>query len=117
MYEDAVLLYRTAIDNAQLTDADLKQRPELVSKLNQADGYVRARSYRSAFRIYKDQSRKILFIFPQVTYQVASGDYLTMIASRYNTTVDAILQANNLGSNKKITLGQELVIPVQEEQP
>jgi LysM repeat protein len=48
---------------------------------------------------------------------VASGDYLTMIASRYNTTVDAILQANNLGSNKKITIGQELVIPVQEEQP
>ena len=40
-YEDAVLLYRTAIDNAQLSDADLKQRPELVSKLNQADGYVR----------------------------------------------------------------------------
>jgi tetratricopeptide (TPR) repeat protein len=115
MYEDAVLLYRTAIDNAQVSDADLKQRPELVSKLNQADGYVRARSYRSAFRIYRDQARKILFIFPQVTYQVASGDYLTMIASRYNTTVDAILQANNLGSTKKITIGQELVIPVQQQ--
>jgi tetratricopeptide (TPR) repeat protein len=115
MYEDAVLLYRTAIDNAQLSDADLKQRPELVSKLNQADGYLRARSYRSAFRVYRDQARKILFIFPQVTYQVASGDYLTMIASRYNTTVDAILQANNLGSTKKITIGQELVIPVQQQ--
>jgi tetratricopeptide (TPR) repeat protein len=115
MYEDADLLYRTAIDNAQLSDADLKQRPELVSKLNQADGYVRARSYRSAFRVYRDQARKILFIFPQVTYQVASGDYLTMIASRYNTTVDAILQANNIGSTKKIVVGQELVIPVQQQ--
>ena len=115
MYEDADLLYRTAIDEAQLSEKDLKQRPELVSKLNQADGYMRARSYRSAFRIYRDQARKILFIFPQVTYQVASGDYLTMIASRYNTTVDAILQANNLGSTKKITIGQELVIPVQQQ--
>ena len=114
LYEDAVLLYRTAIDSANLSDADLKQRPELISKLKQADGYVQIRSYRSAFRIYRDQARKILFIFPKVSHVVRAGEYLTSLANQYNTTVEAILQANNLGSTKKVTTGQELVIPVLE---
>ncbi|HEY5729189.1 MAG TPA: LysM peptidoglycan-binding domain-containing protein [Anaerolineales bacterium] len=114
LYEDAVLLYRSAIDSANLSDADLKQRPELISKLKQADGYVQIRSYRSAFRIYRDQARKILFIFPKVSHVVRAGEYLTSLANQYNTTVEAILQANNLGSTKKVTTGQELVIPVLE---
>ena len=114
MYEDADLLYRSAIDSASLSEEDLKQRPELISKLKQADGYIQIRSYRSAFRIYRDQARKILFIFPKVTHVVRSGDYLTSLANQYHTTVEAILQANNLGSTKKVTAGQELVIPVLE---
>ncbi len=115
MYEDAVMLYRTAIENANLSEADMKQRPELVGKLKQADNYVLTRSYRSAFRIYRDQARKILFIFPKVSHVVESGEYLTAIASHYNTTVAAILAANNMGSTKKIVVGQELVIPVQQQ--
>jgi len=112
-YEDAVLLYRTAIDTADFSEADLNARPELVTKLRQADGYVQARSYRTAYRLYRDQARKLSFIFPKVTYVVVTGDYLTLIASHYNTTVGAILQANNLSTGQKITAGQQLEIPVQ----
>ena len=112
-YEDAVLVYRSAIDTANFSETDLKARPDLVTKLRQADGYVQARSYRTAYRFYRDQARKLLFIFPKVTYVVVTGDYLTLIASHYNTTVAAILQANNLSTGQKITAGQQLEIPVQ----
>ena len=46
------------------------------------------------------------------TYVVAPGDYLASIARRFNTTVTAIAQANNIANINIIYVGQRLVIPV-----
>ncbi len=110
-YENAVLIYQSAIEQANLPSEELQKRPDLLDKLNLAASYAQGRNYRSAYRVYRDAARRILSIFPTTTYVVQSGDYITMLARRYNTTVEAILQANNLNSVKKITAGQELVIP------
>ena len=45
-----------------------------------------------------------------ISYTVKKGDTLYQIASRYNTTVDAIKSLNNLTSNV-LTIGQVLKIP------
>jgi tetratricopeptide (TPR) repeat protein len=111
-YEAAVQIYRTAIDEASLTEADLEERQDLLAQLDSADSYANRRNYRSAFREYREAARRVTFLLPNVTYVVQSGDYLTSLASRYHTTVDAIAQANGLDFTKKITIGQELVIPV-----
>jgi hypothetical protein len=42
---------------------------------------------------------------------VAEGETLTAIARQYNTTVDAIVQLNNLGDRELIRQGQTLRIP------
>jgi LysM repeat protein len=47
-----------------------------------------------------------------VTHSIQTGEYLTQLAKRYNTTVEAILLANKDFNPKKINPGQELVIPV-----
>jgi len=47
---------------------------------------------------------------PSSTYVVKPGDTLFSIASRYNTTVDAIKRLNNLASNV-LSIGQVLRIP------
>jgi len=48
-------------------------------------------------------------------YEVQSGDTLTTIASRFNTTVDALVDANNLvGPQETIYPGQVLRIPIIE---
>jgi LysM repeat protein len=46
-------------------------------------------------------------------YTVASGDSLRSIAAKFNVTVDALLQANNLtkAQGDALRVGQELVIP------
>jgi len=49
-----------------------------------------------------------------ITYTVKSGDSLYSIASRYNTTVDAIKRLNNLTSNN-LSIGQVLRIPTDNE--
>jgi len=46
----------------------------------------------------------------QTIYTVQNGDSLWLIASRYNTTVDKLKQANNLTSNL-LQIGQKLIIP------
>jgi len=112
-YENAVVTYRGAIENAEVSDADLQEQPDLVQKLAQADVYAQGRNYRQAYRLYREATLEILRIFPTVEYVVQTGDYLTMLASRYQTTVDAIVQANNLDSARKISIGQKLIIPVQ----
>ena len=48
----------------------------------------------------------------QREYVVAAGDTLGAIATRFNTTVAAIVAANNLpSSNTILNIGQKLVIP------
>ncbi len=48
----------------------------------------------------------------QVTHTVQAGENLYRIALQYGTTVDAIVQANNITNPNLIVVGQVLVIPV-----
>jgi LysM repeat protein len=47
-----------------------------------------------------------------ITYVVRPGDTLTWIAVRYNTTVNAIVELNNIRNPNLIYPGQRLLIPV-----
>ncbi|MCK9588267.1 MAG: LysM peptidoglycan-binding domain-containing protein [Terrimicrobiaceae bacterium] len=55
------------------------------------------------------------------TYSVVAGDTLTRIATAQKTTVEALEQANGIGSNSAIRVGQVLeipgVVPVRQETP
>ena len=50
----------------------------------------------------------------QPTYEVKSGDTLSLIALRYGVSVDELVQANGLSNPDMIYIGQTLVIPSQE---
>jgi LysM repeat protein len=42
---------------------------------------------------------------------IKNGDYLSMLAHRYNTTVAAILSANNMHNQPRLTPDTKLIIP------
>ena len=44
------------------------------------------------------------------TYIVQKGDTLSKIAKKYNTTIDALVKANNISNPNLIKVGQELII-------
>lgn len=44
-------------------------------------------------------------------YIVQSGDTLSAVARRFNTTVEALLRANNIPDPDRIRTGQELIVP------
>jgi putative chitinase len=47
-----------------------------------------------------------------VTHIVQAGDYLLMLAAKYHSTVEAIVQANGLKDPNLIIDGEELIIPI-----
>ncbi|MBE0699610.1 MAG: LysM peptidoglycan-binding domain-containing protein [Anaerolineaceae bacterium] len=48
----------------------------------------------------------------KIEYFVQTGDTLALIASRYNSTVDAIIKENKIEDANKINVGDKLLIPV-----
>ena len=50
-------------------------------------------------------------------YVVQAGDTLSRIATRFNTTVQAIVNANNLTNPNQLSVGQRLIIPPATPQP
>lgn len=54
---------------------------------------------------------------PAATYQVVSGDTLAKIAARHQTTVAALVAANELTNPNKLKIGQSLLLPVAQSGP
>jgi LysM repeat protein len=50
-------------------------------------------------------------VTPPRSYTVQAGDTLTYIAQRFNTTVEALRQANNLVAGVPVRVGQTLTLP------
>jgi LysM repeat protein len=53
----------------------------------------------------------------QQTYTVESGDTLSEIAQRFDTTVEAIMEANDRDDPDVLSIGDELIIPPPGEEP
>jgi tetratricopeptide (TPR) repeat protein len=111
-YEAAVTTYREAIELIDLPTLLEKSEPGVYAKLGQAERYVTYNNFRYAYRTYRDITSLALPRGAVVTHSIQTGEYLTQLAKRYNTTVEAILLANKDFNPKKINPGQELVIPV-----
>ena len=51
------------------------------------------------------------------TYIVKQGDYLSLIAKRFNTTVDELVSLNNIKDKNKIYPGQVIILPKNSDKP
>ncbi len=107
-YEDAVLTYLTVVD--ALDPASLT-KPEFVAALDKAKDYADKKDYVNAYLNYREIFRTQEDVYDLAVHVVKKGDYLGVIARKYNTTVAAILQVNHIVNPNDIYLGQELLIP------
>jgi tetratricopeptide (TPR) repeat protein len=111
-YKDAVLIYQDALSTIGLRDRIEGLKNSLTDTLNYAEYLSSLGNYQSSFYAYRNLVRNRVGAYDQATVvTVKSGDYLSMLARRYNTTVAAILSANEMSNQPRLTPNTKLIIP------
>ncbi len=111
-YQQAVQIYQDALNTIGLRERILGLQSTLTESLNNADYLANSGDYQSAFYAYRSLIRNRVKAYDQSTVvTIKSGDYLSQLAHRYNTTVAAILSANNMNNQPRLTPNTQLIIP------
>jgi tetratricopeptide (TPR) repeat protein len=111
-FQEAVLIYQDALNTIGLRERIVALQNSLTETLINADYSSSVGDYSSAFYAYRSVIRNRVRAYDQTTVvTVKSGDYLSMLAHRYNTTVAAIMAANQLNNQPRLTPNTQLIIP------
>jgi len=110
-FEPAVLMYRKAVEAGNLAQR-AQSNTGLAETLRLADDAVSKSNFSLAYEKYQAAFHGADTTQATITHVVQPGEYLILIATRFNSTVDAIVQANKIQNPRLIYPGQKLVIPV-----
>jgi tetratricopeptide (TPR) repeat protein len=111
-YQEAVQIYQDALSTVGLRDRIYAMQDTLTETLTYAEHSASAGDYQTAFYAYRKVINGRVGAYNQTTVvTIKNGDYLSMLAHRYNTTVAAILEANKMNNQPKLTPDTQLIIP------
>lgn len=111
-YQKADSIYSHAVEWIGLREILQTDHPDLVVLLDEADRYAGIEWFRTSYRLYNRVLPAEDLIYSAEIYDIAEGDYLTKIARKYKTTVQAILRANDLTNAGEIKTGQRILVPI-----
>ena len=109
-YKNAVSYYKFALDAIQV-NSRLDSLPTLSKKLLEAENLIQLGNFEKAFPIYQDSFKEIVAIYTITDVKISDGVCLAFFASENLSTVDAIVEANNLPESMLITFGRNLKVP------
>jgi tetratricopeptide (TPR) repeat protein len=109
-YQQAVLIYQEALVNSGL-DELARSKNVLFQDLTRARALSDEGNWESSYYLYRDTLSKADELYERTTYVVKGGDYITMLARKYNSTVGAVLAANGLTNLSQVLENQVIIIP------
>lgn len=109
-YKNAVSYYKFALD---AIDAKVRLQPDkpLSKQLLEAETLSEAGNFADAVPIYQELLQGIAVINTVNSVEIDDGLCLAFFASENLSTVDAIIEANNLSKSMIITFGRTLKVP------
>ncbi|OGO66301.1 MAG: hypothetical protein A2030_08215 [Chloroflexi bacterium RBG_19FT_COMBO_50_10] len=111
-FQEAVLIYQDALNTIGLRERIVALQNSLTDTLIIAEYTSSVSDYQSSFYAYRNLVRNRVRAYDQTTVvTIKSGDYITLLAHRYNTTVAAILSANKMNNQPRLTPNTQLIIP------
>ena len=111
LFEAAVVHYRAASKWGDL-EARGENNAALLAALQEANTYAARGNFGVAYESFQRAISLVNANQFARSHVVQPGEYLTLLASRYGSTVRAIAQANGIENHNLIVPGQELLIPV-----
>ena len=112
----AATMYRQALVESGLAQQEGEDQPVARYYLDVGNASSEAGDDRSALEAYRLAVAAIQSGQQGLIYRVVAGDTLNVIAQRFSTTVQAIVDMNSITNPSLIDVGQELLIPVLEQQ-
>ena len=109
-YKNAVSYYKYALDAIQVSPR-LVSHPTLNKKLLEAENWFLLENYENAFPVYQEFLKGIAAIYTITDVEISDGVCLAFFAGENSSTVDAIVEANNLPKSMIITFGRNLKVP------
>jgi tetratricopeptide (TPR) repeat protein len=111
-FQEAVFIYQDSLNTIGLRERIVGLQNSLTDQLVYAEYTANVGDYQSAFYAYRNLVRNRVRAYDQTTViTVKNGEYITMLAHRYNTTVAAILSANQMTNQPRLKPNQQLIIP------
>jgi tetratricopeptide (TPR) repeat protein len=109
-YENAVSYYQYAL-NAIQTQLRVQNLPSLSINLTAAENAVANEAYEDAFRTFKNVLDGIDAIFISSEFEIRNGATLALFANHNGSTMDLVIEANQLPNEMVINRGQTLLVP------
>lgn len=110
-YENAVSYYQYALDAI-----DFQQKVSSLSNLavqySQANDFQINGDFESSFELFQELMTDIDIIYSVSEIEIEEGVCLALFASEYQSTMEAIIEANDLPRNMVITFGHTLNVPM-----
>ena len=113
-YQNAVSYYQYVVNIIQGLPGITNFR-DIAIKISDAKILVANKNYQDAFSAFKDILNGIDVIYSISEIEISSGVCLALFANENLSTVDAILEANNLPKTMVITFGRKLEVPILEK--
>lgn len=112
-FENAVSYYQFALDAIEVGPR-LLNHPELASEYNNANNLFVYGDIEGSFTVYQEVIENLDVIYSTSEIEVSDGVCLAFVASENQSTIENIINANNLTNNMVITFGRELFVPYIE---
>jgi len=113
-YQNAVSYYQYVVNITQDLPG-ITHFPDIAIKISDANILVANENYKDAFSAFKDILNGIDVIYSISEIEISGGVCLALFANENLSTVDAILEANNLPKTMVITFGRKLEVPILEK--
>ena len=109
-YENAVSYYKYALDAINFSQKVAKF-PELSKKYSQATISLSSGRFEDAFTAFNEVMGGIDVVFSTSEMEIGDGACLAFFASENLSTVNAIIEANNMPKNMVVSFGRKLMVP------
>jgi len=113
-YQNAVSYYQYVVNIIQSLPGTTYFH-DIAIKISDANILVANENYQDAFSAFKDILNGIDVIYSISEIEIGNGVCLALFANENLSTVDAILEANNLPKTMVITFGRKLEVPILEK--
>jgi len=113
-YENAISYYRYALNAIQVNNK-LTNFPAIATKLAEANVLAAYGNDEDAFNAFQEVLKGIDIVYSISEIEISDGVCLAFFANENLSTVDAVLETNNLPISMTITYGRKLKVPMIEK--